>query len=84
MSRKLIAIFVLGCALVIARIATGCHELTPAEQATVASDGMKLSMCATAAHLCKLAAGDDAGPWQACWDEYVECKRVHGFDGGAK
>ena len=84
MNRKLIAFFVVGCAIIIARIAIGCHALTPAEQATVAADGVKLSMCATQAHLYKLHDGEDAGPWNRCWDEYVACKVAHGFDGGAK
>lgn len=66
---------------------TGCKALTPAEQATVAADGVKLSMCATEAHLCKLdAERDDAGDAgsSSCWDAYVDCKVRHGFDGGAK
>lgn len=84
MNRKLIAFFAVGCVLIIARILAGCHALTPAEQAVVASDGVKLGMCATAAHLCKSFDGPDAAPWQRCWDEYVACKVAHGFDGGAK
>jgi hypothetical protein len=84
MNRTLIAFFAVGCVLIVARILAGCGALTPAEQATVTSDGVKLSMCATQAHMCKLAAGDDAGPWDACWKEYVDCKANHGFDGGAK
>lgn len=63
---------------------TGCHALTPAEQEKVAKDGVNISMCATAAHLCKLHEGPDAGPWDKCWDEYVACKTAHGFDGGAR
>lgn len=84
MNRKLLAFFVVGCVLIIARIAVGCHALTPAEQAVVASDGVKLSMCATQAHLCKSFEGPDAAPWDRCWDEYVACKVAHGFDGGAR
>jgi hypothetical protein len=92
MNRKTIAIrqtiatglALLGLLFVIGKCTAGCKALTPAEQATVAADGVKLSMCATQAHLCKLdAERDDAGT-SACWDQYVNCKVVHGFDGGAK
>jgi hypothetical protein len=92
--RKAIAIrqtLAVGLALLAALFAFGlchCHALTPAEQATVASDGVKLSMCATQAHICKVERHilDDAGPGEygPCWDEYVACKVAHGFDGGAK
>lgn len=63
---------------------TGCKALTPAEQAVVARDGVNISMCATAAHMCKSFDGPDAAPWDRCWDEYVACKVAHGFDGGAR
>ncbi len=61
----------------------GCRTLTPAEQAQVTSDGVKLSMCGAKAHLCKLATGDAGfGP---CWDEFDACLVTHGFaDAGAE
>ncbi len=68
-----------------------CNALTPAEQAKVASDGVKLSACAAAAHLCKvankIAADIDAGDAgvSECWDQYEACMTANGFrDGGAK
>ncbi len=62
---------------------SGCNRLTPAEQAQVASDGVKLSMCGAKAHMCKLATGD--GGFGPCWDEFDACLVAHGFaDAGAE
>ena len=84
MNRPLMVFLIVGGFLAVARLLAGCAALTPAEQAQVASDGVKLSMCATEAHLCKLDMERlDAG-FSHCWDEYVMCKTAHGFEGGAR
>ena len=84
MNRPLLAFLIVGGFLAVARLVAGCAALTPAEQGTVARDGVNISMCASAAHLCKLYGGYDTGTWDKCWDEYVACKTVHGFEGGAR
>lgn len=62
----------------------GCRTLSPSDQARVAADGIKLTVCASMAHGCKMALRDDAGT-SACWDEYEECMVAHGFrDAGAE
>ncbi len=68
----------IGLAMVVVHCAAGCNALTPAEQARVASDGLQLSMCATQAHLCKMAADLDSG-FTGCWDEFDACLVSHGF-----
>lgn len=87
MNRKLLAFFVVGLMLIIARIAVGCHALTPAEQAQVAKDDVKLGACFATSHLCKVAAkalNPDAGSFPECWAEFDACMVAHGYMDGGK
>ena len=62
---------------------SACNALTPAEQAKVAADGVKLSMCASEAHLCKVANKHTDAGVSECWDGYEACMVAHGYrDGG--
>ncbi len=85
MSRRDIALrqaFRFGVIVILSLLAYGlcrCTPLTPAEQAQVAADGVKLSTCAASAHLCKQAnALSDAGVSE-CWDSYEACMVSHGY-----
>lgn len=81
----LVAILLLAAVYVLVRMVTGCHALTPAEQAQVAKDGTQLGMCVAEAHLCKVAAKFSDGGLGPCWDEFDACLASHGFaDAGAE
>lgn len=76
--KKLVARIILAIALALGPVAVlACGALTPAEQAHVAADGVKLSVCFATAHLCKLAAGDSS--MAPCWAEFDACMVAHGY-----
>lgn len=60
---------------------TGCAQLSAADQASIAADTVRISVCQAETAECKRGAGDAAAA--TCWPVYDDCMAHAGLrDGG--
>jgi hypothetical protein len=65
------ALVVLPITALVARVTVGCGQLTPADHATIAADGVRIATCQAMTFECKRTS--PSGEEAKCWGVYDRC-----------